>query len=253
MELIAETTGLGGLSLIWCLGAVFAAAAIRAYSGFGLSALLVTSLSLVLPPAEIVPVMLLLEAAASLALFPAIRRDLDWTVMRPLLAGAVPALPLGAWLLASLPDAAMRALLSLLVLAATVAVWRGFRFRETPGAAGHGAAGVVSGAMFGAAAIGGLPVVAWLLACSAGAGATRAILALLLLLMGLYGAMVTGAFGLLGVEGLWRAGLFLPPLLAGVALGNKRFLLSNQESWRRVALGLLVLLAAAGLVRALLA
>lgn len=253
MELIATHAGLDGASLAWCLAAVFAAAAVRAYAGFGMSALLVSGLSLMLPPAEIVPVTLLLEAAASTALLPAIRRDLDWAIMRPLLAGAVPAVPLGAWLLASLPDAAMRALLSLLVLAATVAVWRGFTLRRSPGAAGHGAVGAVSGAMFGAVAIGGLPVVAWLLACSTRAAAARAILALLLLSMGLYGAAVAGAFGLLDAQGLWRAALFLPPLLVGVALGNRRFVTSSQDSWRQVALALLALLAVAGLVRALMA
>lgn len=252
MELVAAASGLNGLTLAWCLAAVFAAAVIRGYSGFGLSALLVSSLSLMMPPAEIVPVTLLLEAAASLSLLPAIRHDLDWRIAAPLLIGAVPAVPLGAWLLASLPDAAMRGLLSLLVLAATIAIWRGKALRGTPNAVGHGAVGAVSGAMFGAAAIGGLPVVAWLLACSTRAAVTRAILALLLLLMGLYGAAVSGVFGLLDMQGLWRAGLFLPALLVGVALGNRRFLMSDQESWRRIALGLLGLLAAGGLVRAFL-
>lgn len=253
MAWIGTVTGLGFFAIAWSVLAVFVAAAIRGYSGFGLSALLVMSLSLFLPPAEIVPVTLLLEAAASLALIPALRRELDWRIMLPLLAGAIPAVPAGAWLLSSLPDTAMRTVLSVLVLTASLLVWRGYVFSRMPGPGAHGAVGMVSGAMFGAAAIGGLPVVIYLLAGSVAAATTRAILALLLLLMGLYGAAVAGAFGLLTMESLWRFGLFVPPLLAGVAVGNHRFAGSSQQAWKRVTLVLLMLLAIVGLGRAIMA
>jgi uncharacterized membrane protein YfcA len=171
--------------------------------------------------------------------------------MGAILAGAVPTLPLGAWLLADLSDAAMRIVVSLLVLAASVMVWRGFLFREPRGPVSHGLAGAVSGAMFGMAAIGGLPVVIYLLAASVAAATTRAVLALHLMLMGLYGAAVTGAFGLFTVESLWRVMLFLPPLLAGVAIGGRHFQASSHRNWRRFTLALLISLSIMGLVRAL--
>jgi len=250
MGWLEAVTGLDLLSLAFCLAAVFAAAAIRGFSGFGLSALVVSSISLVLPPAEIVPMTLMMEAVASLRMLPAVRHDLDWKIMGGLLAGAVPAVPLGAWLLASLPDAAMRGLISLLVLVASLMVWRGIVFVRTPGLAAHGATGVVSGGMFGAAAVGGLPVVVYLLAGSIPAATTRAVLTLYLMLMGLYGAAVTGAFGLVGAESMWRVALFLPPLFAGVAIGGRKFASASPDSYRRFTLVLLVLLAVAGLARA---
>lgn len=250
MTWLAAVTGLDIPSLLFCMAAVFAAAVIRGFSGFGLSALVVSSISLVLPPAEIVPMTLLLEAVASLRMLPAVRHDLDWKILGGLMAGAVPAVPAGAWLLASLPDAAMRGLISLLVLAASLMVWRGIVFSRTPGMAAHGATGVVSGGMFGAAAVGGLPVVVYLLAGSIPAATTRAVLTLYLMLMGLYGAAVTGAFGLLGAESVWRVVLFLPPLFAGVAIGGRKFASAGPGSYRRFTLVLLVLLALAGLARA---
>jgi uncharacterized membrane protein YfcA len=250
MAWLAAATGLDMSSLLFCMAAVFVASVIRGFSGFGLSALVVSSISLVLPPAEIVPMTLLLEAVASLRMLPAVRHDLDWKVMGGLLAGAVPAVPAGAWLLASLPDAAMRGVISLLVLGASLLVWRGIVFSRPPGVAAHGATGVVSGGMFGAAAIGGLPVVVYMLAASIPAATTRAVLTLYLMLMGLYGAAVTGAFGLLTFESLWRVALFLPPLFVGVAIGGRKFASAGPDSYRRFTLLLLVLLALAGMARA---
>lgn len=251
MSWLAEVTGLDMPSLLFCMAAVFVASVIRGFSGFGLSALVVSSISLVLPPAEIVPMTLLLEAVASLRMLPAVRHDMDWKIMGGLLAGAVPAVPVGAWLLASLPDSAMRGMISLLVLGASLLVWRGMVFRRAPGVTAHGATGVVSGGMFGAAAIGGLPVVVYLLAGSVPAATTRAVLTLYLMLMGLYGAAVTGAFGLLTVEGIWRVVLFLPPLFVGVAIGGRKFANAHPDSYRHFTLMLLVFLALAGLARAL--
>lgn len=249
---VTTVTGLDLFALVWCVTVVFLASVIRGFSGFGLSALLVTSMSLILPPSEIVPVTLLLEAVASLAMMPAIRRDLDRKVVGGLLAGGVPALPVGAWLLASLPDTATRVVLSVLVIAASLLVWRGLLFRRQPGLASHGIVGVVSGTMFGIAAIGGLPVAIYLLAGSKAAGTIRAVLALHLMLMGLYGAAITGAFGLLTVESLWRVLLFMPPLLAGIVVGSRHFAYSSHRSWRRLTLVLLLVLATVGLIRAVI-
>ena len=48
-------TGLRLGMLLYAFSAILIAAVIRGYSGFGFSALTVTSLSLILPPAEVVP------------------------------------------------------------------------------------------------------------------------------------------------------------------------------------------------------
>jgi hypothetical protein len=77
------------------------------------------------------------------------------------------------------------------------------------------------------------------------------VLTLYLMVMGLYGAAVTGAFGLLTVESLWRVVLFLPLLFAGVALGGRKFASAHPDSYRRYTLILLVVLALAGLARAI--
>ncbi len=80
--------GLDAPTLAYALVVVFIAALVRGYSGFGASALIVTSLTLVLPPAEVVPISLLLEIAASLGLLAQVWKDVPWRTMAWLLIGA---------------------------------------------------------------------------------------------------------------------------------------------------------------------
>jgi len=88
-------TGLSPFMLIFAVLAIGLAAIIRGFSGFGFSALTVTSLSLILPPAEVVPTAFLLEIAASIHMLPLVWRQVDWKILRWLVLGAVLGTPFG--------------------------------------------------------------------------------------------------------------------------------------------------------------
>ena len=75
---------------------IFLAAIVRGYSGFGFSLLAITALSLLLPPAEIVPSIFLLEIAASLHLLPGIWRDIHWRSLFPWSSALASAHPLAS-------------------------------------------------------------------------------------------------------------------------------------------------------------
>jgi uncharacterized membrane protein YfcA len=70
--------GLDLFSLIVTVTSVFVAGIIRGYSGFGFAMVAVTSISLVLPPAHVVPIVLILEVLASIRLVPQVWKDIDW-------------------------------------------------------------------------------------------------------------------------------------------------------------------------------
>jgi hypothetical protein len=244
--------GLDAPTLAYALAVVFAAAAVRGYSGFGASALIVTSLTLVLPPAEVVPISLLLEIAASLGLLAQVWKDVPWRTMAWLLAGAALGMPAGFALLAALPADVMRVVISLLVLLACVLIWRGARLGVRPGPRAILGTGVVSGIANGTAAVGGLPVVLFFLYSAAAVATTRATLIVYLMIGDAYGTAVAWMNGLLTQEVLQRGALFCIPLFLGVWLGNRRFLATSPESFRRFTLILLIFLATAGLLRAAL-
>lgn len=250
MGTLPALAGIDGGVLLYAGVVVFGAALVRGYSGFGFSALAVAALTLVLEPVAVVPLVLLLEAAASLQLLAAVHRDVDWRQMGWLLGSAALAMPFGTWLLASLPTPPMRALISAAILVVSLLIWLHPGRRLGAGRTAIVPAGLVSGALNGAAALGGLPLVLYFLATSIEAASMRAMVIVYLLFAGLYGSAAAALGGLLGQRTLILAGLMLLPLIAGNAIGDRRFRRAEPASFRRFALLILSLLAAIGLIRA---
>ena len=244
--------GLDAPTLAYALLVIFAAAVVRGYSGFGFSALIVTSLTLVLPPVAVVPIALLLEIAASLSVLRQVWSDIAWRNIAWLLAGAALGMPAGFALLAALSADTMRVVISALVLLACLLLWRGARFASRPGAPTVLGTGLVSGVANGTAAVGGLPVVLFFLSTAAGMATSRATIIAYLMVGDIYGTGVAWINGLVTQEVLLRTALFCLPLFLGVWLGNRHFLATSPESFRRFTLILLVFLATAGLARAAL-
>jgi hypothetical protein len=244
--------GLDAPTLAYALVVVFVAAVARGYSGFGSSALIVTSLTLVLPPAEVVPISLLLEIAASLGLLAQVWKDVAWRTMAWLLTGAAFGMPAGFALLAALPADVMRVVISLLVLLACALIWRGARASARPRGLAIIGTGVASGIANGTAAVGGLPVVLFFLYGAAAVATSRATLIVYLMIGDIYGTGLAWINGLVTQEVLLRTALFSVPLFLGVWLGNRHFLATSPESFRRFTLILLIFLATAGLARAAL-
>lgn len=243
---------IAGLSLptfIFSFLVVFLAAIVRGYSGFGFSALLVTSLSLVMAPAEVVPVALMLEIMASLHLLPKVWRDVDRRLVGWLFFGSVIALPLGVHILATLPVMHMRTALYIICLVAVLTIWSGFKVRNGHGVRHIFSAGLASGIVNGATAMGGLMVIIFLLTGPMAAASMRASMIAFFLVMDIFATAVTGAEDLLSADVLLRTVLFVPPLLIGNWLGHRKFVSSTPESFRRYTLILLIFLSGAGLLR----
>lgn len=222
---------------------VVAAGVVRGYSGFGSSLLAITSLSLLLPPAEIVPSVFMLEIAASLHLLPSVWRDIHWRALTWLTIGCMVGTPFGVYALASVPTAPMTLALAIFVLAATVLLAQGYALKRMPGPALTLATGVASGLCNGGFGIGGPPVILFFLSSPAGAAAGRASIIAFWVLTDVMGLAWQGWNGLLTPPTFWRALAFLPPLLVGIWIGHRSFKGANPAAFRRWVLFLLVILA----------
>jgi hypothetical protein len=133
----ARLNGAMSLMSLIALGLVmiFAAGLIRGFTGFGLSIAAVPLLSLILPPSQAIPIVLLLQLLVSLSGLRASLQICNWPAIRTLAIGAVIATPLGAgsalggWMFRTSPEAHYRFVaLCLLVVAAGLA---GMRALET--------------------------------------------------------------------------------------------------------------------------
>lgn len=231
------------LPLALASGLVFLSAVVRGYSGFGFSLLAITSLSLLFPPARVIPAIFLLEIAASLHLLPSIWRDVHWRSLGFLLAGTVAGTPFGVHVLANVPQAPMTMALALFVLAATALLWRGFALKTMPSGPATLVVGAATGLANGAFGIGGPPVILFYFASPAGHAAGRASLIAFFIMTDVTGLAFLSREGLVTREAAYMALAFLPALAAGVWLGARSFRTADPARFRKIVLVILACLA----------
>lgn len=243
---------LGPWTLAFAALSVFAGGFIKGYSGFGASMFWVTTLSLVLEPREVVPMVLLFEVASSLQLLPSVWRKVDWRSVGWLFVGACIGTPVGTYALASLPADPLRIAIAALVFAGCFLIWRGYSWKGTPGIAATLLVGIAFGLINGSTAIGGPPVVLFYFATPTGVAASRASIVVFFLGTDAVAAASSALHGLIDGRTLARSAAALPLLLVGVFLGSRHFVATNPESFKRFSIILLMALALAVLLRALL-
>ena len=250
--LLQPLGGLGWAALAVMLAGLAAGSLARGYSGFGFSALLVASWSLVGPPAQAVAVALVLEVTASVLQAVSVWRDIPWRRVGLLMAGAAIGTPLGVHLLAVTQPDRLRLGIAAFILAAVVALACGVRLRTRATPPLVLAVGALSGACNGAVAMGGLPVAVFLTADGVSPVALRASVVAYFFLLDLTGLVFLRRDGLVGTDTLALAALCLPVLAAGMWLGGRHFLGASPDGFRRVTLALLAMLALLGIGSALL-
>ena len=246
-----DLIGLSPAATAYAVVCMLVAGFVRGFAGFGMSALMVLSLGLVLPPKAVVPSAFMLEVLASLRMLPAVRRDVQWRIAGLLLAGGAVGIPLGIHALAMVPDRPMRIVLSVFVLCVVVVLWTGFRLKTTPRGVWTVLWGVGSGVANGAASFGGQPNAIYLLSSPVSARAVRATLVFMALVTDVYATGMAAWHGLVTPDLLARTALLAVPMAVGIGLGGGHFLKAPAAAFRRFALVLLLVLAGAGLVRAL--
>ena len=250
MQTLLAAMNVDATAFALCVLAVVIGAFVKGYSGFGASMLWVTSLSLVLPPLEVVPMVLMFEVVSSIHLLPFVRREIEWRSVRTLLIGTWLATPVGIFALASLPADPIRIALATVVLVAAVALWRGFALQSVPGPAATAGVGALSGLLNGSMGFVGPPVILFYFSSPIGASMGRASIIAYFLGTDSVAVGLFGVQGLISDEVLIRTAAFLPFVFLGVWLGNRQFIQTEPDSFRRFALVLLAILAVGLIARA---
>ncbi len=244
MNWIADAVALLPAQLWAALVVVMVGGFVKGFAGFGASMIWATGLALLLPPREVVPLVLMFEVASSIHLLPKIWRAVDWRSLRLLLVTTWAATPFGIYLLASVPADPMRLALAAAVLIAAVLIWRGFALKSVPGTAATAAVGASAGLLNGSMAIVGPPVILFYFSSPLGFSVGRASLVAFFLGTDSVGTVFLALQGLVTGETLRRAALFIPVVLVATSLGNRGFLKVSEARFRLVVLCLLIALAA---------
>jgi len=251
-ELFSETLrGLTPLVIALAFLAVFGAAFLRGFTGFGFSLAAVPALSLMMSPVIAVPCTLLLGMLAGVQVLPRIRHLPDWRSVRILVVGSLVGSPIGIWVLTALPANTTRIVIGVTLIVAVIALWRQPRFAKEPSLSVGFGTGIVSGVLNGSTGFAGPPVILYFLSTHDSVPVIRASL-MMYFFFATVGTLAYDAVrGLIGTHVLLLAAIFFPALYLGNWLGDRCFDGSSAATYRRVALGILLILAVLAVGRSL--
>lgn len=225
--------------LLYANGVMGAAALIGTLTGFGYALLATPLLVLVLPPRDVVPLVLMSSIVLLVLLAIESRREMDGRKIGRWTLGALPGMLVGGSILATVPDGTMESIIGAITLCAAVLLslrpgrpWR----REWPGAV---SAGVLSGVLVGASGMSGPPVILFGLKQNWDHRVLRASLIGYFGIIHSLAVFVLGGLGIGGVEALFQVLVVLPGVFMGFAFGWRWRARVDQRLFRYIALGLL--------------
>lgn len=214
---------------------------IRGISGFGSGLIAVPLLALFLPLTFVVPMILITDFSAALALGTHTRRHARWEEIRPLLPFSLIGIGAGVTLLINLPKAPLLATLGVFVLGfglRSILNLHGTRTVSRRWAAPAGLLGGMVGALFGT---GGPPYVIYLNHRLQDKGALRATFSGLFILEGgvrIVSFLIAGLF--LDIRLLFAILAALPLVALGLFLGNRVHIGLAPAQMQRLLGGLLL-------------
>jgi uncharacterized membrane protein YfcA len=239
-------------SLVVTMGGVFLASVLRGFTGFGFGLAAVPLLSLVLPPAEVVPLVVTLQVIIGGGGLRAAWRDCDWRSVGLLFPGLVVGVPIGLVILTSVPANLVRLTIGGVIAFSVLLIQRGLRLAPNPSRLVSFAVGLVSGVISGLASMGGPPIVVYLLAVGHSAARMRATAIVYFMLAGCVSFVPMAVRGLITRDILIWSVASLPVLFGGSRIGTWAFFRAKPRHHRMVALVTLTVLAVLLIGRALL-
>ena len=215
--------------------ALFAAAVIRGFSGFGFSAIFIILAALTTNPLPLIPVVFSSEIAMTVFQARGIRPHIDRHRAMALLAGAAIAI------MARLGEQEARLAISSLILVLSLVLLSGWQLERPVGRSGNVGVGAIAG-IANSAGVGGLPVAAFLTAQPLPPAVFRATMIVFLTGIDLMALPVMAANGLVGPQTLTGILLAFPILGLGIWAGSRSFKAAPQPLFRRAVVLLLTAL-----------
>jgi uncharacterized membrane protein YfcA len=228
---------------------VTAAGLIRGFSGFGGALILSPGLALVGTPREAVTMTVLLNSTTIFQLLWPALHQARWRDVGPMAGSAALTIPFGAMILLVVDAATLRRGIGAVVLGFSLVLLAGWRYRGRRTQPANLLVGAIGGILSGAAGFGGPPLILYFLAGDRPMAENRAGF---IVFFALIQIVVVPTFlwaGLITWELVWRTVLVVPVYLIATHVGARLFRHADDRLARRVALGFLVLIGAATVLR----
>lgn len=236
-DLLAQYTGLTPELFLGLACFTAFAGLSRGFAGFGAALIFVPLASILIPPQMAVPVLWLIDFTLVMPLTIKGLRAANWGEIRPMIAGVIVGVPLGTWMLATLPQDPMRWVVSILVLIAVAGLASGYRRTRPMSRPGMIAVGGAAGVGSGAAALGGPPVIVfWASSSTTSAAQMRMNIFAFFGLTGTLAGVMHFSFGLFTSEVIVTSLLLGPIYALALFLGSRMFGLISEKGFRTFAL-----------------
>ena len=228
---------------------VFIASIIRGFNGFGFSATCISGFSFILPAIEIVPIILVLEVLISIFMVPYIWNKIDWNFVFKLLIGIAIGSPIGLYLLKYLSPETTHLSVCLIIIFFSILLMRGYTNEGINNDRSKILTGIISGTLNGLTTLGGMPVALFLLVTSIQPAIIRGSLAALFFLTDVYAFILSFFAGIVDVTTIYRTIPLIIILPIGVFIGNKFFIKSKEQLYRKVIFYFLIVISIFGILR----
>jgi len=230
---------------------VFIASIIRGFNGFGFSATCISGFSFILPAIEIVPIILALEVIISIFMAPYVWSKIDWNFVFKLLIGITIGSPIGLYLLKYLSSDVTHISVCVLVIFFSFLLMNGYQNKKIDNSYAKIFTGIISGTLNGLTTLGGMPVALFLLVTSIQPAVIRGSLAALFFLTDIYAFILSSLAGIVDITTIYRILPLIIVLPIGVYIGDKFFVKSKEETYRKVVFYFLIFISIFGVFRAI--
>ena len=243
------TLALNNSDLLILILICFFAGLIRGFSGFGLSAFVMSLALTIIPPIELIPVCWWMEFVASVFMIRNGWKDSDKKISIILWLGAVFGLPIGIALTTILDFQTSKIIALVLILILALILLRNFKIQFLSTSVGTISSGVFAGVATGLASIGGMIVAIYVLASQNSARRVRASIVLYIFLNSVTTFIFLILFDVMDHKAFVRGVLLAVPSSIGVVLGSILFMQKLEKYYRPFSLGLLISFSLVGLIR----
>ena len=228
---------------------VFIASIIRGFNGFGFSATCISGFSFIIPAIEIVPIILILEVLISIFMAPYVWNKIDWNMVFKILIGMVIGSPIGIFLLKYLSPGITHLSVCTIIIVFSILLMKGYTNTRLNNNTIKVSTGIGSGALNGLTTLGGMPAALFLLITCIQPAVIRGTLTALFFLTDIYAFVLSFFVDIVDITTIYRTLPLILVLPVGVFIGDKFFVKSKEDLYRKVVFYFLIIISIFGIIR----
>jgi uncharacterized membrane protein YfcA len=184
-------------------------------------------------------------------MIPYVWNKIDWNFVLKLLIGIAIGSPFGLYLLKYLSPETTHLYVCILIIFFSLLLMKGYTNRNINNDQSKIFTGVISGALNGLTTLGGMPVALFLLVTSIQPAVIRGSLAALFFITDIYAFILSFFADIVDMTTIYRTLPLIIILPIGAFLGNKFFIKSREQLYRKVVFYFLIVISIFGILRIL--